>query len=408
MRKQVITLLLILAASVLLSACSTTGERPGDRERAGRGGPAGAGAEGTAATEQERALLQHLPSAQTLAEVERLTSHLTEYRPDVVLVILRKLQPISSLQLKSAIGSGRYSPALNEWLDLALRVRTSLFDGKSIKAAAQRWAENHPGHIINETDFADITTIYSSLFKAPAQVAVLLPSAGGLAAAAKAIRDGILNAYFENPGQSKLRFYDSGGSTAAAITAYQQARAEGATQAIGPLRLESTLALGSRPVAGLPLLLLNDFSTAESGGAALPGINSLTLSQNEEAKAVSKRALGQAQRRAIILVPDNAWGLRIQTAFAETFTAGDGRIIDTARFDSSSTDQDAMLTHLLGIDASIARKRALQAQLGVSLGFEPYRRHDFDFIFLAASPQNGRQIKPLLRYYDAGDVPVYA
>ena len=40
--------------------------------------------------------------------------------------------------------------------------------------------------------------------------------------------------------------------------------------------------------------------------------------------------------------------------------------------------------------------------------YEPYRRTDTDFIFLAARPNEGRAVKPLLAYHYAGDLPVYA
>ena len=39
---------------------------------------------------------------------------------------------------------------------------------------------------------------------------------------------------------------------------------------------------------------------------------------------------------------------------------------------------------------------------------ESRRRQDFDMIFLLAYPSKARQIMPMLRYYFAGDVPVYA
>jgi len=38
----------------------------------------------------------------------------------------------------------------------------------------------------------------------------------------------------------------------------------------------------------------------------------------------------------------------------------------------------------------------------------PSRRRDFDVIFMVAYPSKARQIMPLLKYYYAGDVPVYA
>jgi len=88
--------------------------------------------------------------------------------------------------------------------------------------------------------------------------------------------------------------------------------------------------------------------------------------------------------------------------------AGSGKVVATARFNPAGNENDTLLKRLLGIDASRERKQALQARLGIPLAFEPYRRHDFDFIFLAARPLAGRQLKPLLRFHDVGDVPIYA
>lgn len=67
-----------------------------------------------------------------------------------------------------------------------------------------------------------------------------------------------------------------------------------------------------------------------------------------------------------------------------------------------------MLTGLLKIDESKQRKADLQAWLGTSLNFEPSQRDDYDFIFLAANPSEGRELKPLLRFHDAGHIPVLA
>jgi outer membrane PBP1 activator LpoA protein len=63
---------------------------------------------------------------------------------------------------------------------------------------------------------------------------------------------------------------------------------------------------------------------------------------------------------------------------------------------------------MLKIDDSKQRKKDLQSWLGVPLTFEPNRRDDFDFIFMATRPAEGRELKPLLRFHDAGDIPVYA
>ena len=46
--------------------------------------------------------------------------------------------------------------------------------------------------------------------------------------------------------------------------------------------------------------------------------------------------------------------------------------------------------------------------LGVRLEFEPRRRQDAEFVFLAAMPRDGRQLRPQLRFHYAYDLPVYA
>lgn len=108
------------------------------------------------------------------------------------------------------------------------------------------------------------------------------------------------------------------------------------------------------------------------------------------------------------MVPDSAWGTRIESAFSAAFVRGDGQITASTRFNSAENDHSAMLTQVLKIDASNRRRSDLQSWLAVPLSFEPIRRYDFDFIFLAANPVAGRELKPLLRFHDAGDVPVFA
>ena len=60
------------------------------------------------------------------------------------------------------------------------------------------------------------------------------------------------------------------------------------------------------------------------------------------------------------------------------------------------------------IDESRNRKNRVQATLGIPLNFEPSRRDDFELFFLAATPVQGRQIRPQLRFHEAGDKEVYA
>jgi outer membrane PBP1 activator LpoA protein len=353
--------------------------------------------------------LQRGLSDRGLAEVVALLNEQPGYQIPIALEILRTLETVSSSQLVAMINSRQFEPQLTGWLDLSLQARTTLINRDPVAMAAQKWANRHTTHAITEADFIELIARYSALFPVPYQVAILLPSEGGFANAAKAIRDGILSAYLEQPENSVIRFYSSGENSKSALAAYLQAREDGATQIIGPLRIESTRALASLGDLSIPVLLLNDAAT---NGTSNPNqtsiVNSLSLSQTDEAAAIASSALAQEQKKALVIVPGSPWGMRIETAFATTFEQGGGKISAISYFSTATSDHSAMLTQLLKIDESKQRKKDLQFRLGIPLAFEPSRRDDFDFIFLAATPAQGRELKPLLRFHDASDTPVYA
>ena len=345
----------------------------------------------------------------SISEIADLTASIDSYEPQVILEVLRALESFPSGDLRLLIAEQRYDPELTEWLELSLQMRNALVNGYAPAAAGKRWENYHYGHLITQANFVDLLARYRAGFPVPSQVAILLPESGGLSSAARAIRDGILAAYLEQPDDAVLRFYSSGENSDTTLEAYRQARADGATQIIGPLRVDSTRVLGAVQTLTVPVLLLNEPAEQSPGNShRRVMVNSLSLSQTEEAAAIASMALQQQQRNAVTIVPDSAWGRRIESAFSTAFEQGDGRIATSARFNAAESDHSVMLTSLLNIDESIQRKTELQALLGVPLTFEPSRRDDFDLIFLAANPAQGRALKPLLRFHDAGEIPVYA
>jgi len=400
------SLLLIVVILVTVTACGTTTPRPGTRpqqERPVQTGPTGRESEGRGEGGPQEL------SFRSMAEVAELSRETAAYPQDLALEIIRSLEPVPSRQLANMIETEVYDPEFSEWLELVLLVRKLLMKDGSVSAAAKYWGDYHYGHVINRADFPKLVSKYRSYFPTPARVAVLLPTEGGLAAAGKAIRDGIISAYMEQPGGSVIRFYSSGDNTESAMAAYYQAREEGSTQIIGPLRAESAQALADLADHDVPILLLNDLATKhEPGPGQLPKVSSLSLSQTREAAVIAEQVLDQGLTNALVIVPGDAWGQRISAAFSTVFIQGEGQIRASASFNPAVSDHSTVLTEMLKIDESRQRKQNLQSRLGIPLEFEPNRRDDFDFIFLAANPVQGRELKPLFKFHDTGEVPVYA
>jgi len=393
---------------LLLNACSTTAPVPVETPTTVKERPKEIKPAREQAFDLQREL-QKNPSERSLEDVIELSRQALAGHPEAALPVLRSLESIPSGRLTAMIDSELYDPEFTEWLELSLQTRNLLVSRAPVSSAAKYWADYHYGHVITRDGFARLMAAYRALFPAPRQVAVLLPMEGGLAAAAKAIRDGIMNAYLDAPGGAVLRFYDSGDTSESAIAAYLQARDDGATQIVGPLRIESASALASLDDPGVPILLLNEPAEYKSDLSMQEQIvNSLSLSQSEEAWAIARSASMLGYKRAIVLAQDSAWGQRTEEVFAAQLKQENGQVPASAKFNSANEDYNDMLTRLLKIDDSEQRKIALQSRLGIRLNFEPTRRYDFDFIFMAASPQEGRELKPLLRFHDAGDVPVIA
>ena len=380
------------------------------------------------------------PAAMTLAQVEETITTLPPGDREAARALVEKLQQLTDQRLRQEADAP--SP-LGQWAALSLSLRDTLVQQNDTTLAAQEWQQRFPLHPINAEGYETLAWELGRQLTPPARIAVLLPESGSLSAAGSAIRDGMLAAYLDRPASSELVFLPVAADSESAVNAYAQASADGFDWMIGPLRRESAWAITEQADPRLQGLLLNTpqapaapaaepvavdplpptpVAETHSDGVAQaqpvtqPPMNpaaaseflSISLSQENEAQAVAQRMLDQGLTRVILLLSDSAWGERVENAFIEHFLEADGQIIAIERFDDRQADHSTELTRLLQIEDARLRRRGLQNALGIPLEFEDARRDDFDAFFLAASPALGRQLKPQLRFFDAGEKPVYA
>jgi len=236
-------------------------------------------------------------------------------------------------------------------------------------------------------------------------IALLLPVTGRTNAAAVAVREGFLAAYYQAPAaqRPRVRVYDTG--TQSVADAMTRAAAMGAELIVGPLTREEVIAAaqfaGTRP----PMLALN-FLGSETPAPAR--FYQYALSPEDEARLVARRVLEDHHRRGVAITPAGDWGTRVLAAFREELQAGGGELIGAATIDPSRTDYSEAVTQVLGISESQARYRRLEGTLGTKLQFEPRRRADIGFIFAAGPANTERLLRPQLRFHFAGDIPTYA
>jgi outer membrane PBP1 activator LpoA protein len=133
-----------------------------------------------------------------------------------------------------------------------------------------------------------------------------------------------------------------------------------------------------------------------------------SLSPEDEARQVAERAWLDGKRQPAMLIPAGSWGSRLGDAFRKRWQSLGGQLTDSQVYDATQNDFGQPIQALLDIDQSNQRRKRIEQLLGEKVEFEPRRREDIDFIFVAAQPEKARQIRPQLQFHHASNLPIYA
>lgn len=212
-------------------------------------------------------------------------------------------------------------------------------------------------------------------YRPPARVAVLLPLSGHLSRAAVPVRDGLLAAYYaESRRHPELDFYDTAGTPAGALAAYDEAIAAGADFVIGPLGRDEVDALFRRASRAVPMLALN-----RGYAAPPPGVASFALAPEDEGAAAARYLLSRNARNVLVVHGPDDNMRRAASAFGDTLRGNGGEVAATV----------AMYTPETSIATALASATAGGAPV--------------DAVFLALAPQRIRGLLPQLQAAGLGD-----
>ncbi len=330
-----------------------------------------------------------------------------DFEPELALALLIE-QPLAELQgLENAHG---HRPEMLPWLDLVVSARGVLLDPAALETALGEWHQRHPHTGYEAEEALNWLTSWAQTRARPMRLSVVLPGRPGLAQVSAALRDGLMAAWLEQaPDQRpELTFLYIDDEPEAVVSAWFEAREAGADFMLGPLEREQVDTLLSLPDPTLPVLMLNHPSDPASFDGVAGPIHAIGLLPEEEAELAAVHALVQGHRRALVLYQDSDWGRRIAPAFANTFELGGGQVIGRGAYSAGQVDHSELLESLLELDRSAQRTRRLAQVVNQSIESEPHRRTDVDLIFLGSRAEDGRQVRPQLRFFGAGDVPVLA
>lgn len=281
---------------------------------------------------------------------------------------------------------------LDGWYALAYLVKADQGEPYQLAYDLQLWQSTYPHHPANHFELPRLRNSLPQTRHSPAvprQLALLLPLTGSLAPAGHAVLKG-----FRWAGAGTgARVYDTASSSQGAVLAYRRALASGADWLVGPLGQNAVVAVARLRSGRITELALN---SAQPFVAADDGLYQFILGPKAQVRTLAQRALARGQRRAAVLYVDTPWGQEAADDFASVFQKLGGRIIASRPYPHHGKHLGTLV------------RRFLRAGPGGSLWRDHADENAVDMLFLVADPQDGRMLKPLLRYYHAVDLPVYA
>jgi len=365
-------------------------------------------------TEQPlRAIEEHMALAPLLVSSEQQRQQQNSFW-----ILLQHLSAEDRQQLMQ-----QSSKQIDGWLELLTIATAQELDLDEQVSRLESWLARNSRHPAAQSLPAELQLLQNATRERPQQITLLLPLSGNLQKAGEAVRDGFFAAYY----QALQRGYDvprvnliDSQSHPDFMMLYKQASENGSQLIIGPLEKEKVALLKQRGRLPVQTLALND-SLDESGKEkTTTNLFLFGLSPEDEARQIARQTYSR-YKRTLIIAPNNDWGQRVNSTFikswlmdkknsdaSESIPTDTHKVLGSALFDTKKEDYSAVIQQILGISESQGRMRRLRQWMGSDIEFEPRRRQDIDMIFLAARPEQARQIKPLLAFHYAGDIPVYA
>ncbi len=338
--------------------------------------------------------------------------------------IFDNLNNLTPKLLTEGISTHTDNPIVTGWLEFVKINKNYDYGNEQVIRGLAIWLKKYPSHPArdfmpdsNDNTYTDandnalenklvanqesLKAINNNQQGMPTKIGLILPLSGQYATSAKAVRDGFLAAYYEDKKtKPKVQIYDSNNHSDVLKT-YEKAIQEGADFIVGPLMkqdLDRIYSAGQK----VKTLALNDSNDSYNNN-----IFQFGLSPEAEATATAKKIWRDGKRNVVIIYTKNQWGERVKNSFKDYFTDLGGKIVTSIAVDGDNTKISEDIKAALHLTNSENRVKNLK-NIGVTAASIPQRRKDLDAIFMATNPETARQVKPLLNYHYANDLPTYA
>jgi len=173
---------------------------------------------------------------------------------------------------------------------------------------------------------------------------------------------------------------------------------------IGPLEKQHVEQFASGQPA-LPVLALNYLPL---DAPTTPRLFQIALRPEDEAYALADLIAETGYKQGLLLYAEEyAWSERMAFALMDRWDRYGGHL-EPYVVNAKQTDFSAALKEVLQISESEMRHKEIEQLLGYPVKFKPRRRQDIEFVVMLVDQRLGRMLKPQLKFWYAGDLPVYS
>jgi len=323
-----------------------------------------------------------LASARTRAELDRWLGGTDRQQNETQIVAT--LQPLGPEALKAQALSLMPGDPLRPWLDMALRQ-----SGQALPLVVMR-----PNQAVGAVQQGE-----REGFRAAHRIALLLPGSGPLQAVAQPVRDGFFTAHFAdaNPQRAEIYVYDSGGTAAEAVAAYQKAAASGVDRIVGPLSRDAVSAVFAQGHLPVPVLALNQ---PERGETPPPGSVPFGLTPDAEAAQAAEHVRERGITRAVIITATEDWAERAALAFRAQFESGNAQVVGEARVQEGEVNFSTMIRQAFTGVTPVSNAAPAPGAAAATAADTA--------VFISMRPQQARLLLPQLKLAGFANVPVFA
>ena len=327
--------------------------------------------------------------------------------------IWQTLIAIDPVNARLQLANGVDNLELKAWLELAQIATPLQIDTTQLEQNYQNWTAQYDFLELPDYAYQELLGRWAYFDFHPKKIALILPLTGDYANIGRIIKDGFLAAQKEAQNTSatialrkmQINLYDSN-QHQDIIALYQEATRNDADMIIGPLLKNNVDTLLSHSPLTTPIITLNYASNASD--AITGDIFQFGLYPEDEAKQIAEKLLDKEYNSVVVMAANDEWGTRMVRQFSETYSQLQGTIQDIYYYDTEFGDYAPSVQSLFHLDQSIQRHADIEKIISKKLEFKPRIRDDINAAVLFANYQNATLIYPLMKFYYADELPIYA